>query len=96
MPSLYALGPVFLAVFIAELGDKTQLATMLFASQKDVSPFGVFLASAAALVLSSALAVFIGALAARYIEGVPLKLIAGLGFVAIGGWMVVEHIRTTA
>jgi putative Ca2+/H+ antiporter (TMEM165/GDT1 family) len=96
MASFYALGPVFLAVFLAELGDKTQLATMLFASQKDVHPFGVFVASSAALILSSALAVFIGALAARYIEGVPLKLIAGIGFVVIGGWMVVEHLRNAA
>lgn len=96
MAFLYALGPVFLAVFLAELGDKTQLATMLFASQKDVHPLGVFVASAAALVLSSAIAVFVGALAARYIEGVPLKLFAGIGFVAIGGWMVFEHFRAAA
>ena len=88
--------PIFVAVFLAELGDKTQLATVLFASQKDVTPMGVFLASAGALVLSSAIAVLVGSLAARYVEGVPLKLIAGLGFVAIGGWMVVEHLRGTA
>lgn len=96
MTALYALAPVFLTVFLAELGDKTQLATLLFASQKDVHPVGVFLASAAALVLSSAIAVFVGALAARYVAGVPLKLIAGLGFVTIGGWMVVEHLRGSA
>ena len=88
--------PIFTAVFLAELGDKTQLATVLFASQKDVSPWGVFLASAGALVLSSAIAVLLGSVAAKYVEGVPLKLIAGLGFVAIGGWMIVEHLRGTA
>lgn len=96
MAALYALLPVFLTVFLAELGDKTQLATVLFASQEDANPMGVFIAAAAALVLSSAIAVFLGAVAARYVEGVPLKLIAGLGFVAIGGWMVLEHLRGSA
>jgi len=88
--------PIFTAVFLAELGDKTQLATVLFASQKDVTPWGVFIASAGALVLSSAIAVLLGSLAAKYVEGAPLKLIAGVGFLAIGGWMIVEHLRGTA
>lgn len=88
--------PIFVAVFLAELGDKTQLATVLFASQKNVTPLGVFAASAAALVLSSAIAVFVGAVAAKYVDGLPLKLIAGIGFVTIGGWMIVEHLRGTA
>ena len=46
---------VFGAVFIAELGDKTQLATMLFAADKDVSKYTVFFAASAALVLASAI-----------------------------------------
>ena len=40
---------IFVSVFIAELGDKTQLATMLFAADKDVSKYTVFLAASAAL-----------------------------------------------
>ena len=48
---------VFAAVFIAELGDKTQLATMLFASDREVSKVTVFLAAAAALILASAIGV---------------------------------------
>ncbi|MBL8673185.1 MAG: TMEM165/GDT1 family protein [Alphaproteobacteria bacterium] len=90
---MHDLLPIFVAVFLAELGDKTQLATLLFASSREASPLGVFAASAAALVLSTALAVFVGTLASRVIVGVPLKLIAGIGFVAIGGWMIVEHLR---
>ena len=49
-------------VFLAELGDKTQLATLLFASEGKVSPLMVFVASAGALVLSSAIAVGLDAL----------------------------------
>lgn len=96
MNAVLPLLPVFTAIFLAELGDKTQLATVLFASQKDVSPVGVFAAAAGALALSSAIAVFVGAVAARYVDGLPLKLIAGVGFVAIGGWMIVEHLRGSA
>ena len=84
---------IFAAVFIAELGDKTQLATLLFASDRAYHPFLVFLAAAAALVLSTALAVAVGNLGGRYLEAVPLKLIAGAGFILIGVWTIVEHFR---
>lgn len=84
---------IFLSVFIAEMGDKTQLATMLFASENKVSPFMVFIASAGALVLSTALAAAVGCLISRYLSGVPLKLIAGIGFVAIGAWTISQALR---
>lgn len=84
---------IFAVVFLAELGDKTQLATVLFAAEGGRSPWLVFLAAAAALVLSTALAVLGGSLAAKYLQGIPLKLIAGLGFIAIGGWTVFDHFR---
>ena len=51
---------VFVSVFLAELGDKTQLATLMFATNPDVNRTGVFLAAAAALVISSGLAVLVG------------------------------------
>jgi putative Ca2+/H+ antiporter (TMEM165/GDT1 family) len=87
---------IFLTVFIAELGDKTQIATLLFASDKEVNSWFVFLAAAAALVASTALAVALGSLGSRYLEMLPLKLIAGCGFIAIGAWTLVEHFRGAA
>lgn len=84
---------IFVTVFLAELGDKTQIATLLFASEGKVPPFLVFLSAAGALIATTALAVLLGAVAERYIVHVPLKLIAGLGFVAIGIWTIAEHFR---
>lgn len=90
------LASIFAVVFLAELGDKTQLATLLFASDRALSPFRVFLAAAAALVVSTALAVLAGSLAARYLAAIPLKPIAGVAFIAIGGWMLIEHFRAVS
>ena len=53
---------VFVTVFVAELGDKTQLATMLYASNAAHPKLTVFAASAAAQVLTSALGVLAGTL----------------------------------
>ena len=75
---------VFVTVFVAELGDKTQLATMLFAADKDVSKVLVFLAASAALILASALGVLAGSLISDYLNERVLSYIAGCGFIAIG------------
>ena len=90
------IATIFFAVFIAELGDKTQLATLLFASEGEHSPWVVFFAAAGALVLSTALAVVLGSIGAKWLDMVPLKLISGLGFIAIGAWTVFEHFRPAA
>ena len=75
---------IFVAVFIAELGDKTQLATMLFAADKDVSKTTVFLAASAALIVASAIGVLAGSLLSEYINEKYLHYVAGIGFIAIG------------
>lgn len=84
---------IFATVFLAELGDKTQLATLLFASDRKAAPLAVFLAASAALVASTGIAVLLGDAAQRYLTHVPLKLIAGIGFVAIGAWTIAQHFR---
>lgn len=80
---------VFLSVFLAELGDKTQLATLLFAADQKLSRAGVFAAASTALVFSSLLAVLFGAQISRIVSPSTLKVMAGLGFVGIGLWMLV-------
>ena len=85
-----SLWSIFVTVFLAELGDKTQLATLLFAADPQVSRVGVFCASAGALVLSSALAVLIGGQLSSVVSPRVLKLVAGIGFVVIGGWLLFE------
>ncbi|OHC74928.1 MAG: hypothetical protein A3G18_01210 [Rhodospirillales bacterium RIFCSPLOWO2_12_FULL_58_28] len=84
---------VFTMVFLAELGDKTQLATMLFAADRSHGPLMVFIAAAVALCLSTAIAVFVGSAAGHYLERVPVKLFAGVGFIIIGAWTVFDHFR---
>lgn len=80
-------GTTFAAVFIAELGDKTQLATLSFATS-GTSRWTVFLASAAALVLTSAIAVVFGEALTRVVSPKTLQKAAGVLFVAIGAWVL--------
>jgi putative Ca2+/H+ antiporter (TMEM165/GDT1 family) len=84
---------MFATIFFAEFGDKTQLATVLFASERKMHPLAVFAASGGALVLSAAIATFFGTLASRYLTSVPFKLIAGIGFIVIGAVTVMQHFR---
>ena len=83
-----ALMLVSLSVFVAELGDKTQLATLLFATNPGLSRTGVFLAASVALVLSSLLAVLLGTQISQLVSPKTLRVIAGLGFTVIGLWML--------
>lgn len=71
-------------IFLAELGDKTQLATLLYATDSQLSPWMVFFAASMALVLSSALAVLGGQWVSQFIPVTVLRTIAGSGFVVIG------------
>jgi putative Ca2+/H+ antiporter (TMEM165/GDT1 family) len=83
------MATTFVAVFLAELGDKTQLATLTFAGSGS-SRWAVFLGSAGALVCTSALAVLGGEAIARVIPPVLIKRLAGLAFVVIGVWVLIS------
>ena len=79
---------VFATIFVAELGDKTQLATLLYASDASHPKLTVFAASASALVLTSALGVLAGSWIAAYVNPSMLRWVAGLGFIAVGVWVL--------
>lgn len=81
---------VFTAVFIAELGDKTQLATMLFAADKEVSKWTVFWGASAALVVATVIGVIAGTVLSEFINERYLNYIAGLGFILIGAFTLVR------
>ena len=81
---------VFAAVFIAELGDKTQLATMLFAADEEVSKWTVFWGASAALVVASAIGVIAGTLLSEFINEKYLNYLAGAGFILIGTFTLVR------
>ena len=81
---------VFATVFVAELGDKTQLATLLYAAEASHPKLIVFVAASAALVLTSALGVLVGSALSQHLDPKLLRWIAGLGFVAIGVFTLVR------
>ena len=81
---------VFTSVFIAELGDKTQLATMLFAADKGTSKLMVFLGASLALILTSAIGVGAGSIVSQYVSAKTLQVVAGVGFIGIGVWTLVR------
>jgi putative Ca2+/H+ antiporter (TMEM165/GDT1 family) len=81
---------VFLSVFLAEIGDKTQLATLLFATDRALSRWGVLAASGGALMAATVVAVAAGSALATLVEPRHLRLAAALGFIAIGAFMLVR------
>jgi len=81
---------VFWVVFLAELGDKTQLATMLFAADKEVSKLTVFIGASLALIIASGIGVLAGSVISEYISEKHLQYIAGIGFITIGFWTLIK------
>lgn len=75
-------GTTFGAIFLAEMGDKTQLATLSLAAGR--SRWVVFAASASALVATSAVAVLAGEVVSRLVPAVWIRRAAGVLFVAMG------------
>ena len=86
------LGSAFLMIFLAELGDKTQLSTFAFASQSK-SPLSVFLGASLALVLSSLIGVALGGLVGRFVPERVMKFLAAAVFLGFGAWTLVEAVK---
>lgn len=86
---LKLLFTTFGTIFLAELGDKTQLATLAF-SAEGKSRLAVFIGSAGALVLTSLLGVVFGAAVAKLVPANYIKIGAGILFVILGLWMLIS------
>ena len=77
----------FGVIFLAEMGDKTQLAAMTMAAQTK-RPWAVFIAAAVALTAVSAIGVVVGSVVGDYIPLVWVKRVAAVAFILIGGLML--------
>ena len=88
--NLQAFLTVFVTVFLAEIGDKTQLATMLFASDAKVNNWVVFFGSSAALVLAAGIGVLVGGQLESFVSAKTIKIVAGIGFIAVGIWTIFQ------
>lgn len=74
----------FTTIFLAEMGDKTQLAALTLTADKG-SPVAVLAGACSALCLATLLGVLVGGLLAQYLPEYYLKKAAGLAFLVIGG-----------
>lgn len=79
---------VFGTVFLAELGDKTQLATLLFATRESAGLVTVFAGASLALIAASGLAVVAGAFISQHVNTTYLSYVAGAAFIVIGIWTI--------
>ena len=81
---------VFGTVFIAELGDKTQIATFLFASQNSMNKFIVFLGASLALTTTSLIGVALGDYVAKFVSPNLIETIGGILFIILGIFMIAK------
>ena len=80
---LTLLFSTFIAVFLAEMGDKTQLTTITLSSTTN-KPLAVFIGSSIALILATSLGALAGGSIANLIPAFLLKLLSGIVFLIIG------------
>lgn len=73
----------FGVIFLAEMGDKTQLAAMTMSAQTK-NPWAVFIGSALALVAVSAIGVLVGSVIGNYVPLIWIKRAAAVAFIVIG------------
>jgi putative Ca2+/H+ antiporter (TMEM165/GDT1 family) len=90
--NIQVLGSAFLMIFLAELGDKTQISTLAFASESK-SPLSVFLGAALALVCTSFIGVMLGGVVGKFVPVRIMKFAASFVFLGFGAWTLVQAIR---
>ena len=80
----------FWTIFLAEIGDKTQLATVLYAADPGNKKLSVFLGSALALVVASGIGVLAGSFLSHQIRHRWISWVAGIGFIVVGIWTIIK------
>lgn len=88
---LKTFSTVFFTILVLEIGDKSQLATLLYASKDKPELVTVFAAASLALVVAVGIGVFAGAQVGRWLSPAILRWIAGLGFIAVGVWTLLRR-----
>lgn len=86
-----SIGVAFALVFLAELGDKTQLSTMILSCRSE-SKWFTFIGAASALVLSSLLGVLAGSVINKHIPASCIQFVSGITFLIIGGLLLLGKI----
>ena len=92
---LTLLVSTFVTVFLAEMGDKTQLTTITLSSTTN-KPLAVFIGSSIALILATLLGAMAGGSIANLIPAFILKLLSGIVFLFIGINLLSQRTKKTA
>lgn len=82
----------FFIIFLAELGDKTQISTFAFASRSK-APLSVFLGASGALILTTVIAVVLGGVIGKIVPEKIIKAVAGTVFIVFGVITLLEVLR---
>ncbi len=87
---LKLVATVFVTIFVAEIADKTQIATLLYASNAQHSRMSVFIGSALALIVASGVAVLAGVALSNWLDERLMARVAGIAFILVGIWAIVR------
>ena len=80
-------------IFIAELGDKSQITTIILSTE--YNPLWIFLGTAVAHILGVGISIFVGYLIANKCSTTTLTLIGAIAFILFGIEMAVKYFATT-
>ncbi len=87
---LKLIATVFATIIIAEIADKSQFVTLLYASNAQHSKLSVFIGSALALMVASGVAVLTGVVLSNWFDEKLMARVAGIAFILVGTWTIVR------
>ncbi len=87
---LKLIATVFVTIIVAEIADKSQIATLLYASNAQHSKLSVYIGSSLALMLASGVAVLAGVGLSNWFDEGLMARVAGIAFILVGIWTFVR------